>query len=297
MSYSDLEDDFVRNVTLRLIAGQGDDLPTSALPVDGRFPSGTAGLEKRRLASEIPVWDPSLCTDCGKCVIVCPHAALRMKVYQPAALEGAPAGFQSKPFRSKDLTGHLLSIQVSPDDCTGCQLCVEVCTAKSKSDPEHRSVNMMPITAAREAELANWEFFATIPELDRSKLPHDTVKGAALLEPLFEFSGACSGCGETPYLRLLSQLFGDRLLVANATGCSSIYGANLPTTPWAVNSEGRGPAWANSLFEDNAEFGLGIRLGFEAQERAARPCSARWHPSWARSWPTRSWVLRKPMRG
>jgi pyruvate-ferredoxin/flavodoxin oxidoreductase len=265
--------DFVHRVTLPLIAGEGDDLPTSALPADGRFPAGTSKLEKRRLATDIPVWDPSICTDCGKCVIVCPHAALRMKVFSPEALQTsgeAPVGFRSKDFRSKDLPGHLMSIQVSPDDCTGCRLCVEVCPAKSKSGPGHRSINMTPVPSRRGEELANWEFFKSIPAVDRCALPHDTVKGAAQLEPLFEFSGACSGCGETPYLRLLSQLFGDRLLVANATGCSSIYGGNLPTTPWAVNEEGRGPAWANSLFEDNAEFGLGIKVGVEAQERLAR---------------------------
>ena len=265
--------DFVHRITLPLIAGAGNELPTSSVPPDGRFPAGTSKLEKRRLALEIPVWDPSICTDCGKCVIVCPHAALRMKVFSPGALGTAgeaPVSFRSKDFRSKDLTGHLMSIQVSPDDCTGCRLCVEVCPAKSKVTPEHRSINMAPVGAQRADELVNWDFFKEIRVVDRRALPHDTVKGAASLEPLFEFSGACSGCGETPYLRLLSQLFGDRLLVANATGCSSIYGGNLPTTPWAINDEGRGPAWANSLFEDNAEFGLGIRLGVESQERLAR---------------------------
>jgi pyruvate-ferredoxin/flavodoxin oxidoreductase len=264
---------FVQDVTLRLIAGEGDQLPTSAMPADGRFPSGTACLEKRAIATEIPVWDPDICTDCGKCALVCPHSALRMKVFPPDALEKQgepPEGFLSKPFRSKDLSGHLLSIQVSPDDCTGCGLCVEACTARSRTQPGHKSLEMAPVAEQREAQLANWEFFRSLPRLDRSLLPHDTVKGAAVLEPLFEFPGACAGCGETPYLKLLSQLFGDRLLVANATGCSSIYGGNLPTTPWTFNEEGRGPAWANSLFEDNAEFGLGIRLGLEAQERAAR---------------------------
>ncbi|HXW82222.1 MAG TPA: pyruvate:ferredoxin (flavodoxin) oxidoreductase, partial [Acidimicrobiales bacterium] len=265
--------DFIDRVTLPLISGHGDELPTSALPVDGRFPAGTSKLEKRRLATDIPVWDPSLCTDCGKCVIVCPHAALRMRVFAPGALEEmgpAPVSFRSKAFRSKDLAGHLMSIQVSPDDCTGCRICVEVCPAKSKVEPEHRSLNMAPAGPQRPIEAANWEFFNKVPAVDRCALPHDTVKGAATLEPLFEFSGACSGCGETLYLRLLSQLFGDRLLVANATGCSSIYGGNLPTTPWTVNADGRGPAWANSLFEDNAEFGLGIKLGAEAQQRLAR---------------------------
>lgn len=265
--------DFLRRVTRPLLAGEGEGLPTSALPADGRFPAGTSQLEKRRLASEIPIWDPSICTDCGKCVMVCPHAALRMKVYAPDALAPlgpTPQGFQSKAFRSKNMAGHLLSVQVSPDDCTGCRVCVEVCPAKSKTDHGHRSLTMAPAGASRAAELANWDFFRSIPLIDRSALPHDSVKGAALLEPLFEFSGACAGCGETPYLRLLSQLFGDRLLIANATGCSSTYGGNLPTTPWAVNAEGRGPAWANSLSEDNAEFGLGIRLGLEAQARLAR---------------------------
>ncbi|HTW10453.1 MAG TPA: pyruvate:ferredoxin (flavodoxin) oxidoreductase [Acidimicrobiales bacterium] len=265
--------DFLHRVTLPLIAGRGEELPTSAVPADGRFPAGTSKLEKRRLAEEIPVWDPSLCTDCGKCVIVCPHAALRMKVFDPQSLVAAgnaPGSFRSKDFRSKDLAGHLMSIQVSPDDCTGCRLCVEVCPAKSKVDPSHRSINMAPVGEQRQVELANWDFFGSVPAVERTALPHDTIKGAAQLEPLFEFSGACSGCGETLYLRLLSQLFGDRLLVANATGCSSIYGGNLPTTPWAVNADGRGPAWANSLFEDNAEFGLGIRLGLEAQARMAR---------------------------
>jgi pyruvate-ferredoxin/flavodoxin oxidoreductase len=263
---------FVDRVTLPLIAGHGEDLPTSAVPVDGRFPAGTSKLEKRRLATEVPVWGPELCTDCGKCVIVCPHAALRMKVFAPAELAHLPEppeSFRSKPFRSKDLAGHLLALQVSPDDCTGCRVCVEVCPAKSKADPSHRSLNMAPVDEVRPSQLANWEFFEKIGGIGRNALPHDTVKGAATLQPLFEFSGACAGCGETMYLRLLSQLFGDRLLVANATGCSSIYGGNLPTTPWTVDREGRGPAWANSLFEDNAEFGLGIRLGLEAQRRRA----------------------------
>jgi pyruvate-ferredoxin/flavodoxin oxidoreductase len=193
-----------------------------------------------------------------------------MKVFAPEALAGAPEGFLSKVFRSKDLAGHRMTIQVAPDDCTGCGVCVDVCPAKSKTEVKHKSINMEPAPAHREQERAHWDFFRAIPELDRSLLPHDSVKGAQVLEPLFEFSGACAGCGETPYLKLVSQLFGDRMLVANATGCSSIYGGNLPTTPWATNREGRGPAWANSLFEDNAEFGLGIRMGLDAEERAAQ---------------------------
>ncbi|MGD0833927.1 MAG: pyruvate:ferredoxin (flavodoxin) oxidoreductase [Candidatus Dormibacteria bacterium] len=260
---------FVREVTARLIAGEGDLVPVSAVPADGRFPSATARYEKRAIATEIPIWDPVICSDCGKCAVICPHAAIRMKVFAPDALAGAPEGFLSKPFRSKDLAGHLLTIQVAPDDCTGCGVCVEVCPAKSKTEARHKSINLEPALDHREEERGRWDFFLSIPELDRGLLPHNTVKGAAVLEPLFEFSGACAGCGETPYLKLLSQLFGDRLLVANATGCSSIYGGNLPTTPWASNAQGRGPAWANSLFEDNAEFGMGIRLGAAAQQRAA----------------------------
>jgi pyruvate-ferredoxin/flavodoxin oxidoreductase len=262
--------DFVRQVTSVIMAGKGDLLPVSALPADGRFPSATTRFEKRCIAAEIPIWDPSICIDCGKCTIVCPHATIRMKVFPPEALVGAPEGFLSKSFRSKDLAGHLLTIQVDPDDCTGCGVCVDVCPAKSKTEVKHKSINLEPAPVHRDQEREHWDFFRSIPDLDRSLLPHDSVKGAQVLQPLFEFSGACDGCGETPYVKLVSQLFGDRMLVANATGCSSIYGGNLPTTPWATNAEGRGPAWSNSLFEDNAEFGLGIRLGLEAQERRAR---------------------------
>jgi pyruvate-ferredoxin/flavodoxin oxidoreductase len=262
--------DFVRDVTFQLLAGRGDLLPVSALPPDGRFPSGTARYEKRAIAAEIPIWDPDICTDCGKCAMACPHTAIQMKVYPADAAAAAPDGFLSKPFRSKDLADHFLTIQVAPDDCTGCGVCVQVCPAKSKTEARHKSINMEPAREHRDAERVQFDFFRSIPELDRGLLPHDSVKGAASLESLFEFSGACGGCGETPYIRLLSQLFGDRMLVANATGCSSIYGGNLPTTPWTANAEGRGPAWANSLFEDNAEFGLGIRLGLEAEQRAAR---------------------------
>jgi pyruvate-ferredoxin/flavodoxin oxidoreductase len=262
--------DFVQRVTAVMMAGDGDLLPVSALPVDGTFPSGTARYEKRAIAERIPVWDPSICIDCGKCAAVCPHAAIRMKVFEPAALDGAPDGFLSKDFRSKDLDGHLLTIQVAPDDCTGCGVCVDVCPAKDRSEVRHKAIDMAPADEHRDVERPRWDFFRAIAPLDRTLLPHDTVKGSQVLEPLFEFSGACAGCGETPYLKLVTQLFGDRMIVANATGCSSIYGANLPTTPWSVDAAGRGPAWNNSLFEDNAEFGLGLRLGLEAEGTLAR---------------------------
>ncbi len=261
--------DFVTRVTARLMAGEGDLLPVSALPVDGTFPTGTARYEKRAIAQEIPVWDPDICIDCGKCAIVCPHATIRMKVFEPSALAGAPPSFKSKEFRSKDIAGYRMTIQVAPDDCTGCGVCVDVCPAKSKTEVRHKSINMEPALTHREAERPAWDFFLSIPELDRDLLPHDSAKGSQALQPLFEFSGACAGCGETPYIKLVTQLFGDRMVVANATGCSSIYGGNLPTTPWTVNGEGRGPAWSNSLFEDNAEFGLGLRLGLEAQTSLA----------------------------
>ncbi|MFA4964429.1 MAG: pyruvate:ferredoxin (flavodoxin) oxidoreductase [Thermoleophilia bacterium] len=262
--------EFVRNVTARLLAGEGDQLPVSAFPVDGSFLTGTAKYEKRAIAREIPLWDPELCIDCGKCSLVCPHAVIRMKVYEPASLAGAPPGFRSKDFRSKELPGHKLTIQVSPDDCTGCGVCVNVCPAKSRTEVRRRAINMEPAPQHREAERVNWAFFDTIPPLARDLLPRTTVKGSQVLQPLFEFSGACAGCGETPYVKLVSQLFGDRIVVANATGCSSIYGGNLPTTPWTVDREGRGPAWNNSLFEDTAEFGMGMRLGSEARVARAR---------------------------
>ena len=262
--------DFVERVTKRLLAGEGDLLPVSALPVDGTFPVGTARWEKRGLAQEVPVWDPSICIDCGKCAIVCPHAAIRMKVFEPSLLDDAPEGFKSKPYGARELAGMLLSVQLAPDDCTGCGVCVDVCPAISKEDPTHRSIDMLPAAEHLDAERPMWDFFTTIPEVDRARVRRDTVKGSQLLQPLFEFSGACAGCGETPYLKLLTQLFGDRVVVANATGCSSIYGGNLPTTPWAADAAGRGPAWSNSLFEDNAEFGLGIRLGYERHAAEAR---------------------------
>ncbi len=262
--------DFVARFTSRLMAGEGDMLPVSAMSADGTFPSGTTQYEKRGIAQMIPVWDQAICIDCGKCAMVCPHATIRMKVFPEAAVESAPASFLHKEFKSRDLVGHRLTIQVAPDDCTGCGVCVDVCPAKSKTDVSHKAINMEPILERRDVERERWDYFQTIPHLDRSLIAHDTIKGAAQLEPLFEFSGACGGCGETPYIRLVSQLFGDRMIVANATGCSSIYGANLPTTPWTVNAAGRGPAWNNSLFEDNAEFGLGMRLALDAQTDHAR---------------------------
>ena len=270
--------EFVSRITAALIAGRGDQLPVSAMPVDGTFPTGTTRYEKRAIAQQIPVWDSSICIDCGKCAAACPHATIRMKVFPTSALADAPADFQSKEFRSNELLNHRLTIQVAPDDCTGCGVCVDVCPAKSKTEIRHKAINMEPVEVHRDIERPRWEFFQSIPPLDRGLLPHDTVKGSQVLEPLFEFSGACAGCGETPYLKLVSQLFGDRMIVANATGCSSIYGANLPTTPWTVNAQGRGPAWSNSLFEDNAEFGLGMRLALDAQADHARALLARLGP-------------------
>jgi pyruvate-ferredoxin/flavodoxin oxidoreductase len=262
--------DFIGRVTAMMLAGDGDLLPVSAMPVDGTFPTGTARWERRSIAAEIPVWDPSICIDCGRCALVCPHAAIRMKVYEPAALVSAPEGFSSKDWSDKDLPGRKMTIQVAPDDCTGCAVCVSVCPAKSKEQVKHRAIDMAPKLDHLAREQANFDWFLTLPEIDRRELKLDTIKGSQLAQPLFEFSGACSGCGETPYLKLLTQLFGDRIVVANATGCSSIYGGNLPTTPWAVDAAGRGPAWSNSLFEDNAEFGLGMRLALDAHTAAAR---------------------------
>jgi pyruvate-ferredoxin/flavodoxin oxidoreductase len=253
-----------------LIQGMGDSLPVSAMSIDGTFETGTAALEKRALAAEIPIWDPDLCIDCGKCTIVCPHAAIRMKAYPPDYVDQAPESFRSKAYGGHDLPeGSLLTVQVAPDDCTGCGICVAVCPVRSKTDPDHKAIDLLPADDHRDRERPSWEWFLELPEADRTEVRVDTVKGSQLLQPLFEFSGACAGCGETPYLKLVTQLMGDRMVVANATGCSSIYGGNLPTTPWAKDSDGRGPAWVNSLFEDNAEFGLGIRLGMERQHADA----------------------------
>ena len=263
---------FERDVLSVIYAGHGDDLPVSAFPVDGTFPTGTAKWEKRNIALEIPAWDTKLCIQCGKCAMVCPHAVIRIKVYDAKQLAGAPATFKSTDVRDKDKdwAGQKYTIQVAPEDCTGCGICVDICPAKNKSETRLKAINMVAQPPLRAPERENWEFFLKIPEFDRRKIKNSTIRQQQVQEPLFEFSGACSGCGETPYIKLLTQLFGDRSVVANATGCSSIYGGNLPTTPWAKNIEGRGPAWSNSLFEDNAEFGLGFRLSIDKQTEFAR---------------------------
>lgn len=266
-----LASDFVRKVTGEIIAGRGDLIPVSELPPDGSFPLGTAAYEKRNLAVEIPVWDADLCTQCGKCPFVCPHTAIRSKVFHESQLQGAPSTFKSAPMRAKGYPeGYHISYQVAPEDCTGCTLCVDICPIRDKSNSSHKALNMGLQQPLREAEAENWAFFSQLPEFDRRQLKINTIPGSMVLQPLFEFSGACVGCGETPYVKLASQLFGDRMLVANATGCSSIYGGNLPTTPWTTTADGRGPAWNNSLFEDNAEFGLGMRLAVNKQAEMAQ---------------------------
>jgi pyruvate-ferredoxin/flavodoxin oxidoreductase len=267
---SDAAPDFVKNVTAQIIAGFGDDLPVSRMPVDGTFPTGTTQWEKRNIAMDIPVWDAVTCIQCNKCALVCPHAAIRTKVYDTSVLAGMPPTFKAVDYRGPEYKGKKYTVQVAPEDCTGCELCVEVCPAKNKSETRLKAINMAPQQPLRETERANFSFFLDIPEIDRRQVKVDTVKGSQFLQPLFEFSGACSGCGETPYVKLVSQMFGDRTIVANATGCSSIYGGNLPTTPWSQNADGRGPAWGNSLFEDNAEFGLGMRLTVDKHTEMAR---------------------------
>jgi pyruvate-ferredoxin/flavodoxin oxidoreductase len=262
--------DFVQKVTAVMLAGKGDLLPVSAFTVDGTWPVATAKWEKRNLALEIPVWDPKVCIQCNQCALVCPHAAIRAKVYDDSSLASPPSTFKSTAYRAPEYKGKLFTIQVAPEDCTGCNLCVNVCPAKDKTNPKHKAINMEPQAPLRDNERANYDFFLNLPELDRADVVRLDHKGSQFLEPLFEYSGACAGCGETPYLKLLTQLFGDRLLIANATGCSSIYGGNLPTTPYTTNREGRGPAWSNSLFEDNAEFGFGFRLALDAHQNAAR---------------------------
>ena len=259
----------LKDLLLPQLQRRGDQLPVSALPCDGSFATATSRLEKRNIAEQVPVWEPDLCVQCGKCVMVCPHAVIRAKVCDPAALAAAPAGFRSAPARDQHWQGPSFTIQVSAEDCTGCNLCVEVCPARDRSEPRRKALNMAPQRPLRQPSREHWSYFLQLPEADRTALNLHHINQQQLQQPLFEFSGACAGCGETPYLKLASQLFGDRMAVANATGCSSIYGGNLPTTPWATNADGRGPAWSNSLFEDNAEFGLGFRVAFDQRRRRA----------------------------
>jgi pyruvate-ferredoxin/flavodoxin oxidoreductase len=261
--------EFVKRVTALMLAGHGDKLPVSAFPVDGTWPTGTTKWEKRAIALDVPAWDKSLCIQCNKCSLICPHAAIRTKFYAPDALASAPSTFLAMDFKSQEVKGQKYTVQLAPDDCTGCTLCVEICPAESKTEKGHKALNMVPVSPVREAERKNYEFFLGLPEADRTRMKLD-VKGTQFLEPLFEYSGACSGCGETPYIKLLTQLYGDRALIANATGCSSIFGGNLPSTPYTCNAEGRGPSWSNSLFEDNAEFGFGMRLAVDKQEEHAK---------------------------
>lgn len=263
--------DFVKNVTAKIISGYGDDLPVSSFSVDGTWPTGTTQWEKRNIASEIPVWDQDICIQCNKCAFVCPHGVIRPKVYYNDLLTKAPSTFKSTKVRGRDWEdGEVYTLQVAAEDCTGCAMCIEACPVKDKTDTKRKAINMEPQLPLRENERENWDFFLSLPEVKRDRFNHNNVKGSQLLQPLFEFSGACTGCGETPYVKLASQMFGDRMIIANATGCSSIYGGNLPTTPWTKNSEGRGPTWSNSLFEDNAEFGLGFRLSIDKHTEHAK---------------------------
>jgi pyruvate-ferredoxin/flavodoxin oxidoreductase len=262
--------EFVRTVTATMMAGRGDSLPVSAMPVDGTFPSGTTAYEKRRISDLVAQWDPDTCIQCGTCSFVCPHSVIRSRFYPEGSDDEAPGGFRSAPLVAAGLPGSRYTLQVYAEDCTGCGLCVEACPVSPVGRPDRKAINLEPLEPVLETERENIDFFETLPVNERSRVDFGTVRGTQFLQPLFEFSGACSGCGETPYLKLLTQLFGDRLTVANATGCSSIYGGNLPTTPWAANAQGRGPAWSNSLFEDNAEFGLGLRLAADLHDSMAR---------------------------
>ncbi len=262
--------EFVQNVTAKIMAGDGDQLPVSAIPVDGVWPTGTTQWEKRSIALEIPAWEPDICIQCAKCSIICPHGTIRPKVYDAACLDKAPATFKSVDAKGKDFEGKKWTIQIAPEDCTGCGACVNVCPAKSKTEPDKKAINMSYQPPLRQPEKENYAFFLAIPDPDRTELKLNTVKGSQLCRPLFEYSGACAGCGETPYVKLMSQLFGDRAIMGNATGCSSIYGGNLPTTPYTVDDAGRGPTWNNSLFEDAAEFSFGFRLTLDKQVEFAK---------------------------
>ncbi len=270
MNISEDAPEFFKNVTSKIIAGEGDQLPVSAMPIDGTWPTATTQFEKRNISDEVPVWDPDICIQCNKCVMVCPHAVIRPKIYDKSLLSGAPETYKHVKAKGKEWNeDEVYTLQVSGEDCTGCTLCVDVCPVADKTNPDHKAINMENWLPIKEKEVENWNYFLNIPEVERSRLNHVTPRGSQLLQPLFEFSGACTGCGETPYVKLASQLFGDRMIIANATGCSSIYGGNLPTTPWAKNSDGRGPTWNNSLFEDNAEFGLGFRMTINKHQEHA----------------------------
>ena len=261
--------EFVKDVLGEIIAGRGDQLPVSAMPDDGTFPTATTKFEKRGITTEVPSWEPDICIQCGKCAFVCPHAAIRIKAYDEKYLTDAPSSFKVVDAKDKAWAGMKYTIQVTPLDCTGCTVCVDACPAHDKTNPDRKAINMVPVREILEVEKVNWQYFLNIPDLDREKINPAQIKQQQVQRPLFEFSGACSGCGETPYIKLVTQLYGDRALVANATGCSSIYGGNLPTTPYCKDSEGRGPTWSNSLFEDNAEFGLGMRLSVDKQRDIA----------------------------
>ena len=262
--------EFVRKVTAIMLEGRGDELPVSALPIDGTYPTGTTQYEKRNIAEEVPIWEPDLCIQCGQCAIVCPHSVIRAKYYDRTRLDDAPASFKAVPVNARGYPDSRYTLQIYVEDCTGCGVCVENCPAHNPQDDAVKAINMQPRQPHMASELASIAFFDTLPWADRTRVNFANVRGVQFIQPLFEFSGACAGCGETPYLKLLSQLFGDRLQIANATGCSSIYGGNLPTTPWTTGAEGRGPAWANSLFEDNAEFGMGYRIAIDKQREIAR---------------------------
>ena len=266
---------FVRNVTAVMMEGRGDTLPVSALPIDGTFPTGTTQYEKRNIAEQVPIWEPDLCIQCGQCSIVCPHSVIRAKYYDRSRLDGAPAAFKAVPINARGYPDSRYTLQVYVEDCTGCGVCVENCPAHSPPTTKVKAINMKPRLEHLDAERESIAFFEKLPWADRTRVNFANVRGVQFMQPLFEFSGACAGCGETPYLKLLSQLFGDRLQIANATGCSSIYGGNLPTTPWTTGADGRGPAWANSLFEDNAEFGLGYRHGHRQAGRDRQGAGAK----------------------